>query len=61
VSRLFAPLRQMRYVVPDIEASMRHWVEVCGGVAPLFYAERLVLTSGLSSRAQIIRRQLMRT
>ena len=36
MSRLFGPLRQMGYVVPDVEAAMRHWVEVCG-VGPWFY------------------------
>ena len=44
MSRLFGPLRQMGYVVPDVEAAMRHWVEVCG-VGPWFYAERLPLTA----------------
>src|SRR5262249_30701331 len=44
MSRLFGPLRQMGYVVPDVEAAMQHWVEVCG-VGPWFYAERLPLTS----------------
>ncbi len=44
MSRLFGPLRQMGYVVPDVEAAMRHWIEVCG-VGPWFYAERLPLTS----------------
>ena len=44
MSRLFGPLRQMGFVVRDIEAAMRHWVEVCG-VGPWFYADRLPLTS----------------
>jgi hypothetical protein len=44
MSRLFGPLRQMGYVVPDVEAAMKHWVEVCG-VGPWFYADRLPLTS----------------
>ncbi len=44
MSRLFGPLRQMGYVVLDVEAAMRHWVEVCG-VGPWFYAERLPLTA----------------
>ena len=44
MSRLFGPLRQMGYVVRDIEAAMRHWVEVCG-VGPWFYAGRLPLTA----------------
>ena len=30
MSRLFGPLRQMGYVVPDVEAAMKHWIEVCG-------------------------------
>ncbi|HUB11368.1 MAG TPA: VOC family protein [Acetobacteraceae bacterium] len=44
MSRLFGPLRQMGYVVPDVEAAMRHWVEVCG-VGPWFIADKLPLTS----------------
>ena len=44
MSRLFGPLRQMGYVVRDIEAAMRHWVEVCG-VGPWFYADRLPVTA----------------
>jgi hypothetical protein len=43
MSRLFGPLRQMGYVVPDIEAAMKHWHEVCG-IGPWFYSERLPLT-----------------
>jgi hypothetical protein len=39
---LFGPLRQMGYVVRDIEAAMRHWIDVCG-VGPWFYADRLPL------------------
>jgi len=50
MSRLFGPLRQMGIVVRDIEAAMRHWVEVCG-VGPWFYAERLPLT-GFRYRGQ---------
>ena len=44
MSRLFGPLRQMGYVVRDVEAAMRHWIDVCG-VGPWFYAERLPLTA----------------
>jgi hypothetical protein len=29
MSRLFGPLRQMGYVVTDIDAAMKHWIEVC--------------------------------
>jgi hypothetical protein len=43
MSRLFGPMRQVGIVVRDIEAAMRHWVEVCG-VGPWFYAEQLPLT-----------------
>lgn len=44
MSRLFGPMRQIGIVVRDIEAAMRHWIEVCG-IGPWFYAERLALTS----------------
>ncbi len=44
MSRLFGPLRQMGYVVPDVQAVMKHWIEVTG-IGPWFYAERLTLTS----------------
>jgi hypothetical protein len=43
MSRLFGSLRQMGYVVRDIQGAMKHWVEVCG-VGPWFYADRLALT-----------------
>jgi len=44
MSRLFGPLRQMGIVVRDIDAAMRHWVDVCG-VGPWFYTDRLALTA----------------
>ena len=44
MSRLFGSLRQMGYVVRDIERAMRHWVEVCG-VGPWFYADKLPLNA----------------
>jgi catechol 2,3-dioxygenase-like lactoylglutathione lyase family enzyme len=44
MSVLFGPLRQMGFVVRDIEAAMRHWVDVCG-VGPWFYTDRLPVTS----------------
>ncbi|HZD25722.1 MAG TPA: VOC family protein [Alphaproteobacteria bacterium] len=40
MSLLFGPLRQMGYVVRDIEAAMRHWIEVCR-IGPWFYVDRL--------------------
>lgn len=36
-------LRQLAYVVPDIEAAMRHWSEVLG-VGPWFYRRHLAIT-----------------
>jgi hypothetical protein len=44
MSLLFGPLRQMGYVVRDIEGAMRHWIDVCG-IGPWFYADRLPLTA----------------
>ena len=44
MSRLFGDLRQVGIVVRDIEAAMRHWVEVCG-VGPWFYTDRLAVTA----------------
>lgn|SRR5438093_7244272 len=38
MSRIFGAVTQAGYVVRDIEAAMRHWVEVLG-VGPWFYAE----------------------
>lgn len=43
MSRLFGDLRQIGIVVRDIDAAMRHWIDVCG-VGPWFYADRLALT-----------------
>ena len=37
MSRLFGPLRQMGFVVRDIDQAMRHWVEVCG-IGPWYLA-----------------------
>ena len=42
MSRLFGPIRQMGYVVRDIESAMHHWIDVCG-VGPFFYVDRLPL------------------
>ena len=43
MSRLFGDMRQIGIVVRDIEAAMRHWVEVCG-IGPWFYTDRLPVT-----------------
>ena len=43
MSRLFGSLRQMGYVVRDLEAAMQHWVRVCG-VGPWFVTDKLVVT-----------------
>ena len=44
MSRLFGELRQVGIVVRDIEAAMKHWVEVCG-VGPWFYTDKLAVTA----------------
>jgi hypothetical protein len=36
MSRIFGPIRQMAYVVNDIEKAMDHWINVMG-VGPFFY------------------------
>ncbi len=43
MSRFFGPLRQIGYVVPDIQMAMRHWIEVCG-IGPWFYVDRMPVT-----------------
>ena len=43
MSRLFGDLRQIGIVVRDIDAAMKHWIEVCG-VGPWFVADKLALT-----------------
>jgi hypothetical protein len=40
MSRIYGEVRQLGYVVHDIQAAMRHWIEVLG-VGPWFYVERL--------------------
>jgi hypothetical protein len=40
VSTIFGPVRQLGFVIHDIEKEMRHWSEVLG-VGPWFYAERV--------------------
>ncbi|MFP6745988.1 MAG: VOC family protein [Alphaproteobacteria bacterium] len=42
MSRLFGPLRQMGYVVRDIDAAMRHWIDVCQ-IGPWFYVDKLAI------------------
>ena len=44
MSRLFGDMRQVGIVVRDIEAAMRHWVEICG-IGPWFYTDRLPITA----------------
>jgi hypothetical protein len=43
MSRLFGPLRQMGYVVRDIEKAMHHWSTVCG-IGPWYYFEKNTFT-----------------
>jgi hypothetical protein len=40
MSRLFGGVMQNGYVVRDIEAAMRHWIDVLG-VGPWFYIDHL--------------------
>ncbi|MGE3917357.1 MAG: VOC family protein, partial [Hyphomicrobiaceae bacterium] len=40
MSLIYGEIRQLGYVVRDIEAAMRHWIEVLG-VGPWYYVERL--------------------
>jgi hypothetical protein len=40
MSRIFGEIRQMGYVVRDIESAMRHWTKVIG-IGPFFYFERV--------------------
>jgi len=40
VSRIFGEIRQIGYVVRDIESAMRYWIEVLG-VGPFYYSERV--------------------
>jgi hypothetical protein len=44
MSKLFGDIRQIGYVVEDIESAMRHWYEMLG-IGPWFYAERIVDTN----------------
>lgn len=39
MSRIFGEIRQNGYVVRDIDAAMKHWIEVLG-VGPFFYLEQ---------------------
>lgn len=39
MSRMFGAVTENGYVVRDIAAAMRHWIEVIG-VGPWFYVER---------------------
>jgi len=41
VSRIFGEVRQLGYVVRDIEAAMAHWTNVLG-IGPFFYFPRVV-------------------
>jgi hypothetical protein len=42
MSRIFGPIRQLGYVVADMETAIRHWVEV-EGVGPWFVLDRFEL------------------
>ncbi|MFM9972192.1 MAG: VOC family protein [Burkholderiales bacterium] len=40
MSHRFGEIRQVAYLVKDIEAAMRHWTEVLG-IGPFFYVEKM--------------------
>lgn len=40
MSRLFGPVIQLGYVVPDIQIALKHWIEVIG-VGPFFLFEHM--------------------
>ena len=40
MSRFFGEIRQVAYLVPDIEAAMQHWAQVLG-VGPWYYNPRV--------------------
>ena len=40
MSRLFGSIRQMGYVVRDVEQAIKHWIEVCG-IGPWYYVDKL--------------------
>ena len=40
MSRLFGPVIQLGYVVPDIQVALRHWIDVIG-VGPFFLFEHM--------------------
>jgi hypothetical protein len=44
MSRVFGPIRQLGYVVPDIEAAMHYWSNTLG-VGPFFYNERVPIVN----------------
>ena len=44
MSRLFDPIRQLGFVVRDIEAAIHHWAKI-SGIGPWFYTERFVFNS----------------
>lgn len=46
MSRVFGPVRQLGYVVRDIEAAMQHWTSVLG-IGPFFYFPRVVALDGV--------------
>ena len=44
MSRIFGEMRQVGIVVRDLDATIRHWVDVCG-VGPWFHTDRLAFSS----------------
>lgn len=44
MSRRFGEIRQIAFVVPDIDAAMKYWSDTLG-VGPFFIKRRLVLSA----------------
>lgn len=43
MSHIFGDFRQIGIVVRDIDAAMKHWVEICG-IGPWYYVDKLPVT-----------------
>lgn len=46
MSRVFGHIRQLGYVVDDIEAAMKHWTDVLG-IGPFFYFPKIVVVDSI--------------
>ena len=55
MSRLFGEIRQMGYVVRDIEDAMHHWIEVCGVTSTNFRCSIFIIGGKLVTRIYRLR------